>query len=221
MLVFGHLRWNRYFGETPEAPPRFAPSTCSSVLIRGSDAQGKPYCLIVDPTTRRSPEEYYFDLFRHTGLRPDAITHCFATHHHFDHWHGFKYFPQARWLCGVGNRSLIIEASAGSAGTDPGDGLSPEIEAERLEEVRGEFLPGVAAVPLPGHTPDIQGVGFISRGKKILMAGDGVMTADHFYARTTEFQNDPAWVKKAAESIDNMAESFDIIIPGHSNLVVL
>ena len=221
VLVFGHLRWNRYFGESADNPPRGNPSTCGSVLIRGKDMDGNDYFLIVDPTIRCSPDDYYFDLFRRTGLGPDAITHCFSTHHHFDHWHALKYFPGARWLCGKGNRELIIKASANSAGTDPGDGLSPEIDAERLEEVTGEFLPGVSTVHLPGHTEHLQGIGFMSEGSKILIAGDAVMTGYHFKDRATEFQNDPNWVKKAGETIENIAESFDFVLPGHDNLIIV
>jgi glyoxylase-like metal-dependent hydrolase (beta-lactamase superfamily II) len=221
VLVFGHLRWNRYFGETAENPPRGNPSTCGSVLLRGKESDGKDFFLIVDPTIRHSPEEYYFDLNRRTGLKPEAITHCFATHHHFDHWHGFKYFPRAKWLTGPGNRELIIAAVKDSAGTDPGDGLSPEIEAERIMEVSGEFLPGVATVPLPGHTKDLHGVAFMSGGKRILAAGDGVMTGYHFKARSTEFQSDSALVKTAAETIANIVESFDFVVPGHDNLIIV
>ena len=221
LLVIGHLRWNRYFGETPEKPPRSSPSTCSSVLVRGKEKDGTDFFLILDPTIRHSPQEYYFDLNRRTGLSPDRITHCFATHHHFDHWHALKYFPNAKWLTGKGNRDLIISAVKDSAGTESGDGLSPEIDAERITEVSGEFLPGVTAVHLPGHTGNLHGAGFISGGKKILFAGDGVMTAYHFFDRTTEFQNDPAMVAIAAGTIENIAESFNIVIPGHDNLLMV
>ena len=220
VLVFGHLRWSRYFGETAENPPRGNPSTCGSALIRGREENGKEYFLLVDPTIRPSREEYYFDLFRRTGLRPDVITHCFATHHHFDHWHGFKYFPNAKWLCGKGNRTLIIDAEKHSAGTDPGDGLSPEIGAEKLVEVEGEFLPGLSTVPLPGHTRDLQGIGFLCEGKKILIAGDAVMTGYHYKDRATEFQPDSEWVKIAADTIENIDQSFDLVLPGHDNLII-
>jgi len=221
VLVFGHLRWNRYFGETAENPPRGMPSTCSSVLIRGKETNGKDFFLIVDPTIRHCPEEFYFDLNRRTGLGPDCVTHCFATHHHFDHWHGFKYFPRAKWLTGPGNRELIIGASKNSAGTDPGDGLAPEIEAERITEVSGEFLPGVAAIPLPGHTGDLHGIGFMSQGRRIIMAADSVMTAYHFRDKTTEFQTDAALIITARETIENIAQTFDLIIPGHDNLIIV
>ena len=220
VLVFGHLKWNRYFGENSENPPRGDPSTCSSVLIRGKEADGQDFFLIVDPTIRHSMEEYYFDLNRRTGLRPEQITHCFSTHHHFDHWHGLLYFPKAKWLTGPKNKELIIAAVNHSSKTVPGDGLPPGIDAGRMVEVSGEFLPGVAAIPLPGHTKDLHGIGFMSGGKKILAAGDAVMTGYHFKDRATEFQNDPAWVKIAGETIENIDESFDIVLPGHDNLVI-
>jgi glyoxylase-like metal-dependent hydrolase (beta-lactamase superfamily II) len=223
VLVFGHLFWNRYFGETKENPPRGVPSTCSSVLVRGRQQDGSDYCLIVDPTTRHSPEEYYFDLNRRTGLKPEAITHCFVTHHHFDHWHGLKYFPNAEWLTGTGNKALIIEASnqMKASGREPGDGLSPEIDAERLREVAGEFLPGVYAIPLPGHTALLRGLAFRHDGKRILAAADGVMTSCHFKDRATEFQPDASMWPTAAATIENIAESFDLVVPGHDNLIVV
>ncbi|GHV69004.1 hypothetical protein AGMMS49928_09980 [Spirochaetia bacterium] len=220
-LVFGHLFWNRYFGESADKPPRGIPSTCGSVLIRGKDAEGRDYALIVDPSTRHSPAEYYFDLNRRTGLSPEAITHCFVTHHHFDHWHGLAYFPQARWFTGPGNAALIAGAIKQSADRESGDGLPPGIPAEKLEEVSGEFLPGLSALHLPGHTAELHGIAFTSGGKRILIAADAVMTACHFRDRALEFQNDPALITKGAATIENIAESFDLVMPGHDNLIVV
>ena len=221
VLVFGHLRSNRYFGESREHPPRGLPSTCSSVLIRGKDVDGKDYFLIVDPTIRRSAEEYYFDLNRRTGLFPDAITHCFSTHDHFDHWNGLKYFPKARWLTGPGNIPKIAKAVEQAIGRETGDNLSPTIPVDRLEEVSGEFLPGVYALPLPGHTEELHGVAFMSEGRRILMAADSVMTKDHFTDRATEFSPSDALRVVAGETINNIAESYDLVIPGHDNLIII
>ena len=222
-LVFGHLFWNRYFGESAEKAPRSIPSTCSSILIRGKDRGGKPFCLIVDPTTRRSPEEYYFDLNRRTGLKPEAITHCFATHHHFDHWHGMRYFPNAEWFTGPQNKALIEQAvkQVKDTAKDPGDGQPPEIDADRLKEVSGEFLPGVWALSLPGHSRELHGIAFMSGGKKILAAADAVMTGNHFRDRITEFLPDPSMAAVAAATIQNIPESFDVVVPGHDNLIII
>jgi glyoxylase-like metal-dependent hydrolase (beta-lactamase superfamily II) len=223
VLVFGHLFWNRYFGETQENPPRGIPSTCSSTLIRGKEKDGKPYCLIVDPTTRRSPHEFYFDINRRTGLRPQDVTHCFTSHHHFDHWHALRYFPNAVWLTGPQNKVLIKEAvkQAKDSNKDPGDGQPPEIDVDKITEVSAEFLPGVWALPLSGHTKELHGIAFLSGGKKILAASDAVMTANHFRDRATEFQSDEVLRSLTAKTIQNIAESFDIVIPGHDNLVII
>ncbi len=203
ILVEGHLRWNRYFGEGPDAPPRGDPSTCTSVLIRGKDAAGMPYALIVDPTTRWTAQDYYFDLNRRTGLRPNAITHCFSTHHHADHVIGLAYFPDADWLAGEGADAAIREADAAKA---------------RIRPVSGEFLPGIGAVRLPGHTPSLHGIAFRYEGLRYLVAGDGIMTKHHFSRGTTEFTND---TETAAETIQHIKESFDFVIPGHDGLVPL
>ncbi|MDO5348564.1 MAG: MBL fold metallo-hydrolase [Lachnospiraceae bacterium] len=223
ILISGHLKWNRYFGETMEMPPRGNPSTCSTVLIQGYQRDGSIYRLLVDPAIRHSREESYFDLNRRTGLTPDQITHCFSTHHHFDHWNGIKYYPHAVWCTTKDNLPLIQEAvkQAWKRGTEPGDGESAVIPAERFQIVEGEFLPGVQAVPLPGHTKALHGIAFCFHGRRILAASDSVMTRNHFRDRKTEFQPDPQLMAKAAETIDCIAAQFDIVIPGHDTPIIL
>ena len=127
----------------------------------------------------------------------------------------------ARPFTPANNKELIKEAMEQSKEREPGDGLSPTIPAERLEEVSGEFLPGVYAIPLPGHTDNLHGIAFSSEGKNILMAADAVMTRYHFRDKITEFQTDPEKQKIAASTIENISKSFDIIIPGHDNLVII
>lgn len=204
IIVEGHLRWNRYFGEKPSSPPRGYPSTCTSVMLRGTDAQGKPYVLLVDPTTRWTPQDYYFDINRRTGLYPDAITHCFSTHHHGDHIEGLAYFPHAEWLAGEGAAQIIAQSQL--------KGI------ERIKPVSGEFLPGVYALPLPGHTSTLHGIAFRFMNKNFLVAGDGIMTKYHFLHETTEFETDAV---QAAATIRDIKESFDYVIPGHDGLQIV
>lgn len=206
VIVTGHLRWNRYFNETPQSPPRGDPSTCSSVLIRGQQTDGSDYVLIVDPTLRWTPEAYYFDVNRRTGLKPDRVTHLFCTHQHADHQEGFRYFPNAVWQAAAPVATLLRH--------------SEFIDGSRVVPVSGEFLPGVFALPVPGHTDTIHGVAFSIGGKKVLVAADAVMTKYHFQHNTTEFQNDPKMNEVAAQTIRNIKDSFDIVIPGHDHLIV-
>lgn len=203
VIVIGHLKWNPYFGETKEAPPRGDPSTCTSVLVRGRQADGSPFALLVDPTLRHNAGEYYFDLNRRTGLHPEDITHCFSTHSHFDHQAGLNYFPYAQWMAADGVADELAD--------------SPYIDGCRVRKVHGEFLPGTEAVPLPGHTLTLHGVAFWHGGKHILVAGDAVMTQNHFRDQTTMFEADAGL---AAETIRQIKGEYDIIIPGHDNMIV-
>lgn len=208
VIVIGHLRVNRYFGESPSQPPRGDPSTCTSVMLRGKEPNGSPYVLLIDPTMRWTANDFYFDINRRTGLHPQDVTHCYCTHHHLDHYDAFRYFPNAQWLAPYPVAEILMREAKG-------------IDPHRIRPVKGEFLPGAYALPLPGHTATLHGVAFQCGGKKILAAGDAVMTQYHFIYGTTDFQTDPALNQQAAETIENMKESFDIVIPGHDNLIVL
>ncbi len=159
VIVIGHLRWNRYWGESAGNPPRGQPSTCTSTLIRGRDAEGRPYLLLVDPTWRVTASDYYFDLNRRTGLRYSDITHCYVTHDHKDHQMGLNYFPNAVWCAAPPVQAIL----AGSA----------DIDGARVRGVTGEFLPGVAPVALPGHTASLHGLAVRCSGRRIVCGGRG------------------------------------------------
>lgn len=202
IIVIGHLKWNPYFGESKEAPPRGNPSTCTSVLLRGRQENGQRFALLIDPTLRLSKEDYYFDLNRRCGLHPEDITHCFCTHEHFDHQAGLAYFPQAVWMAGEEVAEELKQ--------------SPYIDGSRVQGVKGIFLPGVEAVRLPGHTQSLHGVAFWYQGQHFLAAGDAVMTKNHFRENTTMFEKDAAM---AAETIRWIKKIYDGVIPGHDNLI--
>lgn len=203
IIVIGHLKWNPYFGESRDDPPRGDPSTCTSVLVRGREQDGSLFALLIDPTLRISREAYYFDLNRRCGLRPEDITHCFCTHEHFDHQAGLAYFPDAVWMAGEGTAKALRH--------------SPHIDGSRVRGVKGSFLPGVEAVLLPGHTDTLHGVAFWHQGRHILAAGDAVMTKDHFRENTAMFEQDTAM---AADTIRRIKETYDVVIPGHDNLIL-
>lgn len=202
VIVIGHLKWNPYFGENKDVPPRGDPSTCTSTMIRGKQKNGKPFVLLIDPTLRVRPEDYYFDINRRTGLQPEDITHCFSTHSHYDHQAGLAYFPDAVWM----------------AGTDVAEELrnSVYIDGQKVTDVEGEFLPGVYAIPLPGHAEHLYGTAFWDGEQRVVVTGDGVMTKQHFTYGTTMFEQDAQVAQKTILGLKKIA---DIIVPGHDNLI--
>ncbi len=204
VIVIGHQRANVYFGDDPRNPPRGKPVTCTSTMIRGIDESGVPYELIIDPTTRNNPEEYYFEISRRTGLHPEDITHCFCTHEHFDHVEGLAYFPNAKWLVGKPNL--------------PWTGASMLVDKSRLTGVEGEFLPGLAAVPLPGHTNTLHGIAFRYGGKRFIVAGDAVVSKYHFAEVTNNFEDN---AEMAVQTQNRIKQDYDVVIPGHDNLFLV
>ena len=91
------------------------------------------------------------------------------------------------------------------------------INGKKIQGIKGEFLPGVKAVWLPGHTKTIHGVSFWYQSRHVLVAGDSVMTKQHFRDNTTMFEED---AQMAAASIQNIKKEYDIVIPGHDNMLV-
>ena len=208
VIVAGHLRVNTYFGESYDNPPRGDPSTCTSVMVRGKETDGKPFVLIIDATLRWKAEDYDFDINRRTGLHLKDVTHCFVTHHHLDHYEALPYFPNAKWMAAKPVAGILHKEAT-------------KVDASRITGVENEFLPGVCAVHLPGHTETLHGTAFSYKGKKILVAGDSVMSKYHLDHETTDFQKDPELNQIAAQTIRDMKETYDIIIPGHDNIVVM
>jgi len=203
IIVAGHQRCNPYFNEDPDNPPPGAMAVCTSTLIRGTDRDGNPYALLIDPALSETPERFYFALNRRTGLQPEAITHCYCTHAHFDHIQSFNYFPKAKWLCPKGMLPMLR--------------ASYLVNVKKFEEVEGEFLPGVYAVPLPGHTDTLHGVAFEFDRLRIIVSGDAVATKNHFIHETTGFEDN---TENAIATIRMIKAEYDVIIPGHDNLIL-
>lgn len=202
IITIGHQRVNIYFGDDIKNPPP-RQSLCTSTLIRGQDEDGKGYAMLIDPSTCNTKEEYYFEIKRRTGLQPQDITHCFCTHEHYDHIQGLAYFPWAKFMAAKSNVPWV--------------GASMLVNKTELIGVEGEFLPGVVVVPLPGHTNTLHGVAFEYGSKKCIVAGDAVVTKNHFRDETNNYEDD---VQRAIETQRFIKKNFDVIIPGHDNIII-
>lgn len=98
-----YLSRNRYWGEREDTAYRAA--ICTSTLITGDG-----FRLLVDPPYDDA-EGMVTELFRRTGLKPDAVTAAFLTHQHGDHLAGLKHFPHAAWFAApTGARGLCGDA---------------------------------------------------------------------------------------------------------------
>lgn len=115
---------------------------------------------------------------REIGVEPEEVTTVILTHSHGDHMLGLlsptgaATFPRARYIMtseeftfwgGRIERDLAAQRP-----------ILEMIEARGLREIGmdEEILPGLTAVPLPGHTPGQIGLMIESRGERLLHLAD-------------------------------------------------
>jgi glyoxylase-like metal-dependent hydrolase (beta-lactamase superfamily II) len=121
------------------------------------------------------------------GLAPEAIDMVLMTHLHPDHFGGLvdaagdAVFPRAELLLSAAEHAYWHDDEAMGRMADPARqkifflnarrALAPY--ADRLRRIgAGEILPGITAVPLPGHTPGHTGYRIASQGRSLLIWGD-------------------------------------------------
>jgi glyoxylase-like metal-dependent hydrolase (beta-lactamase superfamily II) len=200
-LTSGHISINKFWGETERV--RAAQCTCSLVKTAAG-------LLLVDPSVR-APEMPAL-LHEKAGLRPEDVSIVFLTHSHGDHWYGLEAFPQARWLMAA--QELDLWRARATAVE-----LRVIERIEAIEAAGAEVVPGVRTLLTPGHTPGTTSLVFRWRGRRVAIAGDGVMTAGHFRAR--EGHSNSTDLAQAAASIDLLQASADVVIPGHGPAFVV
>jgi glyoxylase-like metal-dependent hydrolase (beta-lactamase superfamily II) len=194
ILTIGHLSANPFWGETE----RRRTPLCTCTVLR--TAAG---LVLVDPSLPHPQMREL--LFNQVGIDTQAIAHVFLTHFHGDHRYGLDAFPDATWW---------MPPSEAEHWAGRGNTLEQRILA-RLQPADGELFPGVRTLALPGHTPGLAGLAFLWRGQRVVVAGDGVMTEQFFWAR--EGFHNSTDVEQARASIDVLARDADIVIPGHGN----
>ena len=131
------------------------------------------------PLTKRPDEETARALAR-IGIDPAKIERVILTHLHWDHSFNLESLPNAAFF--VQQRELAYAADplvADRAAYEAGiPGITPPWRSvlDRIVALEGEqeICPGVAVLPLPGHTPGSQGVVVETAAGPWIIAGDAV-----------------------------------------------
>ena len=124
------------------------------------------------------------------GVRPDQIDDILITHVHPDHVGGLVVggkviFPKAVIHLGKPDLAYFVEPGSGLSHADAKSSdeaikmLKPYIDAGKVTpfEKAGLILPGITAIPHPGHTPGSAFYVLESKGQKIAFVGDIVHAA--------------------------------------------
>jgi len=213
IISIGTLSRNRLWNETQ--PVRTPHATC--ILIR----QGKRH-ILVDPGL--PAPILAARLYERTGLKADRIDTIFLTNFRPAHRAGLDLCPDARVLIHENEQQaqrqhlehLIEQAKLAQ---DDDRILRRELAIlQSLHPADDKLADHVDLFPLFGYTPGTCGLLVSLPTLTILIAGDAVPTQDHFLAG--QVLPDSYDLDAAQESLREVYEIADLIVPGHDNLFV-
>jgi glyoxylase-like metal-dependent hydrolase (beta-lactamase superfamily II) len=161
-------------------------------------------------------------LYERTGLKSDAIDTIFLTNSRPAHRGGVNAFPNARILIHeVERERFLVELAMHMDDADEEDRARLEAEATMINSFKAapdSLAPQIDLFPLFGYTAGTCGVLVNSPTHTTLIAGDAVATADHLHAG----QVLPGCFNlgQAKESLQEVYEIADVLIPGHDNILL-
>lgn len=145
------------------------------------------------------------------GVAPHSLDAVILTHLHWDHCMNFDLFP--------GVPIVISDKEWSRVEAEPLDHATPTYIRRLLMEISnvhpvaaGSFL-GFNIIGTPGHTSGHVAVGLETDGGAVVVSGDALPT------RTAVLTGLPhsfdGSEKEASDSVRELLNTFDIIIPGH------
>jgi glyoxylase-like metal-dependent hydrolase (beta-lactamase superfamily II) len=207
-------------------------------LIEGGEQKILVDTGICDPETtlkyhghilERKPDEDPVVGLRKAGVAPEDISIVINTHLHYDHcsnnylFTNAKFFVQRKELAYAicPDPTLNVVYETGFAGFTP-----PWFKnLQNIVAVEGEFevIPGVRLIPLPGHSPGLQGVLVDTEKGKYLLASDMVYLYESWRGNKT-FPHIPAGqllnLDECMASFAYMEKIADVVLPSHDPEIV-
>jgi glyoxylase-like metal-dependent hydrolase (beta-lactamase superfamily II) len=125
------------------------------------------------------------------GVRPEDVVLVINSHLHFDHAGGNTVrdpdgaiqaaFPNARYVVQKGEYHYATHTNERTAGSYFPHNFVPLVEAGRVDLIEGEreIVPGIRALPSPGHTPHHQSLLLENGGERAVFLADLVPTSAH------------------------------------------
>lgn len=190
VLLTGQLMTDRF-----RYPAEKRVTVCTTTLLQGSGMT-----ILVDPGWH---DAMLLEALSDCGVGPEQIDTVYLTHLHADHIRSIHLFPDAKWLA-------------------PGKEIEwfrPKIAEEdryilnRLAPAGNMLHDGIHVIETPGHTMGHTSLLFHSEGRRILVAGDAVLTKD-YYAHLEVHPNSED-TGCAVRTMLHIADLCDWIIPGH------
>ena len=211
IISIGTLSRNRIWGESEAARTSHATTT----LIRAGKRT-----ILVDPGLPAAALNARLN--ERAGLRPEQVDTVFLTNFRPAHRAGLGLFPRAKvFIHEVEQQAMRqhLERLIEGAPEDDIDRklLRQELELlNRLTPADDKFADAVDLFPLPGYTPGTCGLLIKLPTTTVMLAGDAVPTQDHFLAG--QVLPDAYDIEAAQESMREVYEIAELVIPGHDNV---
>lgn len=213
IISIGCLSKNLIWGEQSAVRTPHATTT----LIR----VGKRH-ILVDPGL--PPAVLGARLYERTGLKPEKIDTVFLTNFRPAHRAGVSLFTKAKVLMSEVERETVrpgLEAIRKELGEESAEARVIDQELAILDATQvapDKIAEGVDLFPLPGFTAGTCGLLVAQATMTILVAGDAIPTQEHFLA--TQALPGSANVAQVGESMREVYEIADLVVPGHDNIFV-
>jgi glyoxylase-like metal-dependent hydrolase (beta-lactamase superfamily II) len=163
-------------------------------------------------------------LFERTGLQPDSIDTIFLTNFRPAHRAGLSLFTRAKKYIHEIEQQSLAQHLRRMIDEAPEEDLDRKVLVDELKLLESFSTPEdkiaeqVDLFPLFGYTPGTCGLLVASPTSTTLIAGDAVVTQDHFLAG--QLLPDTYDIPTAQESLREVYEIADLIVPGHDNIFV-
>ena len=213
VISIGTLSRNRLWDESAAVRTSHATTT----LVVDGDKK-----ILVDPSLPGEMLDARFN--ERTGGALTDITDVFCTTLRPIHRRALNLLGAANWWCGEVEMEAYARhlqgllESAERLDAEQAASIETDIEIVRKFKPAPERLtPQVHLFPLAGASVGSAGLLLIEPTSTVLVAGDAVVTAEHFMlGQVWQGCTDTAG---ALESLQDVIEIADVIIPGHDNII--
>jgi glyoxylase-like metal-dependent hydrolase (beta-lactamase superfamily II) len=211
IISIGTLSRNRLWNETQAVRTPHATTT----LVR----IGKRH-LLVDPALPAAA--LGARLFERTGVRPEQIDTVFLTNFRPAHRAGLSLFSRAKVLIHENEQQAAQQHLERMIQQVPEEDIDRRVLEQELELLQtlhaaeDKPAPGVDLFPLFGYTPGNCGLLLAMPTVTVVIAGDAVVTQEHFLAG--QALPDSYDIAAAHAALAEVYEIADLIVPGHDNI---
>ncbi|MEM7627402.1 MAG: MBL fold metallo-hydrolase [Planctomycetota bacterium] len=199
----------------PASQPTRTPHATTTLVVSGGRN------ILIDPGL--PPQVISARLGERAGLQPTDITDVFLTNFRPAHRHGLAAFEPANWWVAENERERVGRSLLARFEQEDDNAVRRILEADiellkRTKAAPDQLAPQVDLFPLPGYTPGACGLLLAHPTRTIVIAGDAVASGEHL--ERGQVLRGAFDIEAAQESLVEVLEIADVIVPGHDNVVL-